>query len=158
MSIQRDEAVLVLADGFQLRGLHFGATGKVTGEIHVSTALASHHATLTDPQLAGKIVLFTTPHVGATGTNDAEAPEAVQAVGIILREATRRASSWRATGELEPDLAAENIVGICEVDTRALTRHLQSSAPQRAAIFSGDGIPLDPLSALNDATTFGKDA
>jgi len=158
VSIQRQDAVLVLADGFTLRGLHLGATGRAFGPLAVSTALASHATVLAEADHEGKIVVFTTSHVGATGTTDTEADEPLRAAGVVTREAPRRASNWQATGELEPDLAADGVVGICEVDTRALVRHLHDSGPQQAAIFSGPDIPLDPHAELTEHTTSRKDA
>lgn len=158
MSIQRHDAVLVLSDGFTLRGLHFGATGEVVAPLAVSTALTSHSLALSDPVHDGHIVVFTTSHVGVTGTTDAESAHPLLARGVVVREAPRRASSWLATGELEPDLAADGVVGICEVDTRALVRHLHDRDQLTAAIFSGADIPLDPLAALTERLTSGKDA
>lgn len=153
MTTHRHDALLVLADGFTLRGKHFAATGTASGPLHVTTALTGYQELLTAPDRAGQLLAFTTPHIGATGTNDTDAPRTPQVAGIVLREATRRTSSWRATGELEADLAAAGVVGICEVDTRELTRRLRSTGPQAAAIISGDPLPTDPAAELARLTT-----
>ena len=60
---------------------------------------------------------------------------------VIVRDPARRASSWRSRRELEDELADAGVVGLCEVDTRALTRHLRERGAMRAGIFSGAALP-----------------
>ncbi|QPL06446.1 MULTISPECIES: carbamoyl-phosphate synthase domain-containing protein [Actinomyces] len=148
----RGPALLILEDGFTLTGRTYGATGLVAAPVTVTTAVTGYQEILTDPANAERIVLFTAPHVGNTGTNDDDARSAGWATGVIVREPARRASSWLARRELEDDLVAAGVVGICRIDTRALTRHLRDHGPLRAAVVSGDALPDGAAEASIDVT------
>lgn len=142
MSVERTPALLVLEDGTTFRGLGYAAEGRTLGEIVFSTGMTGYQETLTDPSYHRQIVVMTAPHIGNTGVNEEDDESGkVWVAGYVLRDAARRASSWRATGELEDRLAAEGVVGICEVDTRALTRRLRDHGVMRAGIFSGSALP-----------------
>ncbi|GAA4285998.1 glutamine-hydrolyzing carbamoyl-phosphate synthase small subunit [Georgenia daeguensis] len=143
----REPALIVLEDGFVLRGSAYAATGRTVGEIVFSTGMTGYQETLTDPSYHRQIVVMTAPHVGNTGVND-EDPESsrIWVAGYVVRDAARRASSWRSVRELEDELADQGVVGICDVDTRALTRHLRERGVMRAGIFSGDALPAGAAS------------
>ena len=128
-------ATLVLEDGFALEGRSFGRQGETTGEVVFNTALCGYQEVLTDPSYAGQIVTMTYPHIGNYGVN-LEDTESVrpQVAGFIVREASTLASSWRASGELHRYLDEAGVVGISEVDTRALTRHLRTVGAKRGVI------------------------
>jgi carbamoyl-phosphate synthase small subunit len=136
-----DPAVLVLEDGTVARGHAYGARGVTLGEIVFNTGMTGYQETLTDPSYHRQIVVMTAPHVGNTGIN-ADDPESgrIWVAGYVLRDPARRMSSWRATGTLEDDLAAQDVVGISGVDTRHLTRHLRELGVMRAGIFSGEAL------------------
>lgn len=141
-SSDRGTALLVLEDGYVLRGRSYGATGRTVGEIVFNTGMTGYQETLTDPSYHRQIVVQTAPHIGNTGVND-EDPESsrIWVAGYVVREPARRASSWRSRRELEDELVNQDVVGLCEVDTRALTRHLRERGAMRAGIFSGDALP-----------------
>ena len=138
----RPTALLVLEDGYALRGRAYGATGRTVGEIVFNTAMTGYQETLTDPSYHRQIVVMTAPHIGNTGVND-EDPESgrIWVAGFVVRDPARRASSWRSRRELEDELVDGGIVGACELDTRALTRHLRQAGAMRAGIFSGEALP-----------------
>ncbi|WP_127127695.1 glutamine-hydrolyzing carbamoyl-phosphate synthase small subunit [Georgenia sp. SYP-B2076] len=138
----RGPALLVLEDGYVLRGSAYAATGRTVGEVVFSTGMTGYQETLTDPSYHRQIVVMTAPHIGNTGVND-EDPESSQiwVAGFVVRDAARRASNWRSVRELEDELADQGIVGLCDVDTRALTRHLRERGVMRAGIFSGAALP-----------------
>ena len=138
----RHEALLVLEDGTVARGRAYGARGTALGEMVFNTGMTGYQETLTDPSYHRQIVMMTAPHVGNTGMN-AEDPESqrIWVSGFVVRDPARRASSWRADSELGEQLESQGVVGIAEVDTRALTRHLRSAGVMRAGIFSGDDLP-----------------
>jgi carbamoyl-phosphate synthase small subunit len=131
-------AVLVLEDGRIFRGQSFGAVGETLGEAVFSTGMTGYQETLTDPSYRGQIVVMTSPHVGNTGMND-EDPESrrIWVSGYVVRDPSPVASNWRASRSLEDDLIAAGVVGICDIDTRALTRHLRDRGAMRVGIFSG---------------------
>ncbi|WP_426592030.1 glutamine-hydrolyzing carbamoyl-phosphate synthase small subunit [Cellulomonas sp. McL0617] len=132
------QAVLVLEDGRTFTGRPYGAEGSTLGEIVFNTGMTGYQETLTDPSYHRQIVVMTAPHVGNTGVND-EDPESARiwVAGYVVRDPARRASSWRSVRTLDDDLVAQGVVGISEIDTRALTRHLRERGVMRAGIFSG---------------------
>jgi len=137
-------AVLVLEDGRTFTGRAYGAEGRTSGEIVFNTGMTGYQETLTDPSYHRQIVVMTSPHIGNTGVNDEDRESArIWAAGFVVRDPAVRPSSWRATGTLEDQLRAEGVVGISDIDTRALTRHLRDRGVMRAGIFSGEGL-LEP--------------
>jgi carbamoyl-phosphate synthase small subunit len=119
-------ARLVLADGTVIAGQGLGATGAATGEVCFNTAMTGYQEILTDPSYAGQIVTFTFPHIGNVGTNpeDSETSNLASRSGVrgcVLRAPITQPSNYRDTGHLHHWLAARGIIGICGIDTRALT-------------------------------------
>ena len=101
--------------------------------------MTGYQETLTDPSYHRQVIVMTAPHVGNTGVN-AEDDESTRiwVAGYVVRDPALRASNWRATRDLEDELADQGVVGVCEVDTRALTRHLRERGSMRVGLFSGD--------------------
>ncbi len=135
------DAILVLEDGRTFTGRAYGATGRTVGEIVFNTGMTGYQETLTDPSYHRQVVVMTAPHIGNTGVND-EDPESsrIWVAGYVVRDPARRSSSWRARRTLDEELVAQGVVGISDVDTRALTRHLRERGVMRAGIFSGDAL------------------
>ncbi|MFF9913110.1 glutamine-hydrolyzing carbamoyl-phosphate synthase small subunit [Streptomyces sp. NPDC013457] len=135
-------AVLVLEDGRIFRGRAYGAVGETFGEAVFSTGMTGYQETLTDPSYHRQVVVMTAPHVGNTGVND-EDPESsrIWVSGYVVRDPARVTSNWRAKRSLDEELAAQGVVGISGIDTRALTRHLRESGAMRVGIFSGNVLP-----------------
>ncbi|MCF6508200.1 glutamine-hydrolyzing carbamoyl-phosphate synthase small subunit [Blastococcus sp. MG754426] len=129
------DAILVLEDGRTFRGESYGATGTTVGEAVFATGMTGYQETLTDPSYAGQIVAMTAPHIGNTGVNgEDDESSRMWVAGFVVRDPARRTSNWRATGGLDDELAAQGVVGISGVDTRALTRHLRDRGAMRAGI------------------------
>ncbi len=132
---RRPRAVLALEDGTLFRGFSFGKLGETEGEVVFNTGLCGYQEVLTDPSYAGQIVTMTYPHIGNYGVN----PEDVesrrpQISGFVVRELSTVASSWRAGGDLNRYLDEASVVGISDIDTRALTRHLRIHGAKRGVI------------------------
>lgn len=132
-------ALLVLADGTVLEGFGLGAEGSAVGEVCFNTAMTGYEEILTDPSYAGQIITFTFPHIGNVGTND-EDIEALNmaatpgARGVILRASITDPSNYRAAKHLDQWLKARGIVGLCGIDTRALTSLIRSKGMPNAVI------------------------
>lgn len=143
-------ALLVLEDGRVFRGRSFGAVGQALGEAVFSTGMTGYQETLTDPSYRGQVVVMTAPHVGNTGMND-EDPESrrIWVAGYVVRDPSPVPSNWRSRRTLEEDLVASGVVGVRDIDTRALTRHLRDRGAMRVGIFSGSAaeVPEDQLVA-----------
>ena len=138
MAIPNKSAILVLEDGKSFKGVPFGSTGSTLGEIVFATGMSGYQETLTDPSYAGQIVLQTAPHIGNTGMNDKdEESDKIWVSGYIVRDVSRIVSNFRSERNLETDLLRDKVVGISNLDTRALTLHLRDIGVMRAGIFSG---------------------
>ena len=144
-------AVLVLEDGRTFHGEAYGAVGETVGEAVFSTGMTGYQETLTDPSYHRQVVVMTAPHVGNTGWNDEDdESQRIWVAGYVVRDPALRPSSWRAQRSLEDELAAQGVVGISGIDTRALTRHLRERGAMRVGIFSGDRAGA-PAGQLRDA-------
>ena len=128
-------ALLVLEDGRSFLGRSFGAEGETFGELVFSTGMSGYQETLTDPSYRGQVVLATAPHIGNTGWNDEDDESVrIQVAGYVVRDPAPRPSNWRSRRSLDAELANQGIVGICDIDTRALTRHIRSLGAMRVGI------------------------
>jgi carbamoyl-phosphate synthase small subunit len=128
-------ALLVLEDGRTFRGQSFGAEGETFGEAVFATGMTGYQETLTDPSYHRQVVVMTAPHIGNTGLNDDD-PESdrIWVAGYVVRDPARVASSWRSRRPLDAALREQGVVGICGIDTRALTRHLRERGAMRVGI------------------------
>jgi carbamoyl-phosphate synthase small subunit len=134
-------AVLLLEDGRTFTGRAYGAEGSTLGEIVFNTGMTGYQETLTDPSYHRQIVVMTAPHIGNTGVNDEDQESArIWVAGYVVRDPARRPSNWRSVRTLDDDLVAQGVVGISDIDTRALTRHLRERGVMRAGIFSGGAL------------------
>jgi carbamoyl-phosphate synthase small subunit len=143
------EALLVLEDGTVFRGQSFGASGEQVGEVVFNTGMTGYQEILTDPSYRGQMVVMTYPHIGNTGVND-EDPESARPHlrALIVRQACRRESNWRARQTLTQYLSEHGIMALTEIDTRALTRHLRQFGALRGVVSTED---LDPASLRRKA-------
>lgn len=133
------KAVLVLEDGLVFPGLGFGAEGVQTGEIVFNTSMTGYQEILTDPSYYRQIVTMTVPHVGNTGINlDDIESEKVWVSGFVVRSLSPLVSNWRQRGNLDDYLRDQGVIGISDVSTRALVRHIRSQGVMRAAIAHGE--------------------
>src|SRR5437899_5789370 len=131
-------ALLALADGTLFRGRAIGADKASVGEVVFNAAMTGYQEILTDPSYAGQIVTLTYPHVGNTGVNreDVESKR-IFAAGLVIRDLPRLASSFRSNGDLSAYLRDAGVVGICDIDTRKLTRILRDKGAQNGCIMAG---------------------
>ena len=138
MSFSTTPAILILEDGRTFHGSAYGAIGETTGEAVFVTAMSGYQETLTDPSYHRQIIIQAAPHIGNTGINRTDDESAqIWAAGYVVRDASRISSSWRSEGDLVDWLTESGVVGISDVDTRALTRHLRDKGAMRVGIFSG---------------------
>jgi len=129
------KALLVLEDGSRYAAEPFGATGTQTGEVVFNTSITGYQEILTDPSYHGQIVTMTQPHIGNYGANP-EDDESYRAwvSGFVVRSASKVASNWHSTMTLDEYLKMHKVVGLTEVDTRALVRHIRDAGAMRATI------------------------
>ncbi|QPC80708.1 glutamine-hydrolyzing carbamoyl-phosphate synthase small subunit [Phototrophicus methaneseepsis] len=135
-----NNAVLVLEDGRVFPGTGFGAQGVMTGELVFNTSMTGYQEILTDPSYHKQIVTMTVPHVGNTGINaeDVESRR-VWVAGFVIRSLSPIVSNWRNRSNLDSYLRDQGVIGVADVATRALVRHIRSKGVMRAAIAHGYG-------------------
>ena len=132
-------AVLALQDGTIFRGISVGAPGKTIGEVVFNTAMTGYQEILTDPSYCRQIVTLTYPHIGNTGTNSEDMESSrIHASGLVIRDSSMLASSWRSERSFSDFLTAANTVAIAEIDTRKLTRLLREKGAQSGCIMAGE--------------------
>lgn len=138
------QGILALEDGKIFTGVGWGAEGVSVGELVFNTSMTGYQEVLTDPSYHRQIVTMTTPHIGNTGIN-AEDEEAGQiwVAGVVVRALSPRVSSWRSRGDLESYLKEQGKIGLAEIPTRALVRHIREKGVMRAAIANGDFDPQE---------------
>ena len=132
-------ATLLLEDGRIFKGLSFGAVGQSIGEVCFNTGMTGYQEILTDPSYYSQIVVMTSPHIGNYGINNEDIESSkIQVSGFIIKEETITPSNWRSTHSIGQYLKGQNIVGIKDIDTRALTIHLRQNGSMNGIIFSSD--------------------
>jgi len=146
-------ALLVLADGTVFRGVSFGAKGVAVGEVVFNTSMTGYQEILTDPSYSKQIVTLTYPHIGNYGCNsEDEESSAVHPQGLVIRDLPLLVSNFRSEMSLSDYLVKNNVVGICDIDTRKLTRLLREKGAQSGCIMTTDD--LDEAKALKLAQEF----
>lgn len=132
-------AILLLADGRIFEGKSFGSQGETTGEVCFNTGMTGYQEILTDPSYCKQIVTMTSPHIGNYGINEEDIEsENIQVAGFVVKEETMTPSNWRSTQSLGEYLKKNKIVGIKEIDTRSLTRHIRDKGAMNGIISSND--------------------
>ena len=147
---------LALADGLVFTGRVFGAEGSADGEVVFNTGMTGYQEVLTDPSYAGQIVTMTYPLVGNTGINveDIESyNRKIQVRGFVIKELSPIVSNFRSQQSLEEYFASEGIMGITDVDTRALTRHIRLTGAV-GGVLSTEDVSDDQL--VERAKAFGS--
>ena len=156
----RPQAALVLADGEVFLGRGFGASGSVTAEVVFNTAMTGYQEIVTDPSYTGQIVTLTYPHIGNVGVNaQDEESAAVCAAGLIIRSESPVVSNFRSEQSLSDYLRAARVVGLCDIDTRKLTRILRTKGAQAGTIVvaaNGTLTPEEIESAARSAAQWGS--
>ncbi len=141
-------ALLLLADGTLFEGKAFGRIGTVLGEVVFNTGMTGYQEVLTDPSYSGQLVCFTYPELGNTGVNLEDQEASIPHVkGVVSRRISEIPSNWRSTDSLQNWLEFHKVVGICDIDTRALVKHLREAGAMNGVI-SNNGSTADELFEL----------
>lgn len=145
----RKPALLALEDGSLFRGQSIGADGLAQGEVVFNTSMTGYQEILTDPSYCRQIITLTYPHIGNVGANpqDEEACR-IHASGLVMRDYSRIASSWRSRQPLDHYLRERGVVALADIDTRRLTRLLREKGAQNGCIMAGDNLSSEQALAL----------
>jgi carbamoyl-phosphate synthase small subunit len=143
------KALLALEDGRTFDCRSFTGPGEIGGEVVFNTSMSGYQEVLTDPSYSGQMVVMTYPLIGNYGINpeDIES-DRIHVSAFLIREYQSFPSNFRSTGSLADYLKGEGIVGIEDLDTRALTRHIRNAGAMRAFASTED---LDPVSLVGRA-------
>ena len=121
------QAWIYLENGTFLEAKSFGADKTEVGEIVFNTSMTGYQEIMSDPSYAGQFVTFTMPEIGNVGVNDEDMESlAAHAKGMIVRKYQERYSNFRAEDSLQAFLKKFDVMGLCDVDTRFLTKMLRS--------------------------------
>jgi carbamoyl-phosphate synthase small subunit len=136
--VGEQKAYVLLEDGAWFSGTTRRLFSVTPGEVVFTTNLSGYQEVFTDPSYGGQIVTMTAPMIGNYGINDEDLEsDKPQVSGVIVRELSRKYSSWRASGSLEDWLAEREIPVVAGVDTRRLTRHIRSAGAMRGIVAPG---------------------
>ena len=121
--VELKKAYIYLENGTFLEASSFGADDTSVGEIVFNTSLSGYQEIVSDPSYAGQFVTFTMPEIGNVGVNDQDMEsKSAHAKGMIVRKYQSRYSNFRAEDSLHNFLVKHNVMGICNIDTRYLTK------------------------------------
>ena len=118
---------IYLENGTYLEAKSFGADDTSVGEIVFNTSMSGYQEIMSDPSYAGQFVTFTMPEIGNVGVNDQDMEStSAHAKGMIVRNYQPRYSNFRADSSLDQFLTKHNVMGICDLDTRYLTKMIRA--------------------------------
>ena len=132
-----DKLYLILENGMVFEGKSFGASGDVTGELVFNTSMIGYLEALTDPAYYGQILMQTFPLIGNYGVipSDFES-DAAYPIAYIAKYPCQDPSNFRSEGNLDTFLREKGIVGLRDIDTRALTKVIREQGTMNARITS----------------------
>ena len=140
-------AVLLLEDGTVFHGMSCGAVGTTTGEIAFNTAMTGYQEVFSDPSYFGQVLVMATAHIGNYGVHPLENESSkCQVSGVIIKKFSETASRIGGSGTLQDYLVKDGVVGICDIDTRALVRHIRKAGAMNCLIST----EVDNLEQLRD--------
>ncbi len=117
------KAYIYFENGIFLEAKSFGAETTAVGEVVFNTSMSGYQEIMSDPSYAGQFVTFTMPEIGNVGVNEEDMESnAAWAKGMIVRSYQERYSNFRAEGTLSSFLKQYGVMGICEIDTRFITK------------------------------------
>ncbi|MDD3343364.1 MAG: glutamine-hydrolyzing carbamoyl-phosphate synthase small subunit [Sulfurospirillaceae bacterium] len=131
MSIVLKPVWIYLENDIFLEAKSFGCDGTKTGEIVFNTSMSGYQEIMSDPSYAGQFVVFTMPEIGIVGTNDNDMESyGIHASGMFVRSLNQTPSNFRSTHSLPAFLKKNDSIGICDIDTRYLTKMIRDTGPQ----------------------------
>ena len=129
-------ACIILENGFHFLGVGIGKQGITTGEICFNTAMTGYQEVLSDPSYGGQIIIFSFPHIGNVGVNDQDMESKKCFLkGIVLKDPVTTPSNHRSQGHLNDWLIKQEIIGISQVDTRAIIKIIRTHGPLKGLIY-----------------------
>ncbi len=142
---QKNAAILLLEDGTVFHGIATGKVGTTTGEIAFNTGMTGYQEVFTDPSYLGQILIMNTAHIGNYGVHEDEVEsDGIKISGLVTKKFSEGYSRPSAFQSLDEYMKDNETVGISDVDTRALVRHIRSKGAMNA-IISSDNLSVEEL-------------
>lgn len=142
---EQQSAVLLLEDGTSFEGVAIGMIGTTTGEIAFNTGMTGYQEVFTDPSYYGQILVMTSAHIGNYGVHEEEIEsDTINVAGIIIKKFSDGFSRVSASKSLQDNLVENKKIGISDIDTRALVRHIRSKGAMNC-IISSENSDLEAL-------------
>lgn len=142
---EKEEAVLLLADGTVFRGKAAGKIGTTKGEIAFNTGMTGYQEIFTDPSYFGQLLVMTPSHTGNYGVSDQEVEsEQVNISGLVCKKFSDVYSRAAGDDSIQDYFEKKGVVGISDVDTRALVRHIRNAGAMNA-IISSENLDIESL-------------
>lgn len=149
--------ILYLEDGSIYYGRAFGKIGTSVGELVFNTSMTGYQEILTDPSYAGQIITMTYPLIGNYGTSPIfDESRASFAKGFVIKNLNETPSNYNCEEDLDAYLKKMNIIGICDVDTRSITRNIRNHGSMKA-IISSEELSIDELKKIMNDTEIAID-
>lgn len=143
--MEQNVAYLVLEDGTVFQGNAVGAKGTTSGEIAFNTGMYGYQEIFTDPSYYGQILIMATAHIGNYGVHSEETEsDGIRIAGVVCKKFAESFSRASATESLQAYLDREGVVGISDIDTRKLVRHIRQVGAMNAVI-SSEILDVDQL-------------
>ena len=148
--------LLILEDGFCLKGEVFAGQGEVYGEVVCNTAMVGYQEIITDPTYHGQIISFTSPHLGNYGCHPDDNESGIpQIKAVLCKSYCRRPRNIRSRQSLEAFLDKHGVIGLEKIDTRSLMLHLRSNGSKRAIVST---LTTDPEKLIEKFARFSSAA
>lgn len=142
---ERKPAVLLLEDGTVFHGTAIGKIGTTAGEIAFNTGMTGYQEVFTDPSYYGQILIMTTAHIGNYGVHDEEVEsDGIKVAGMVIKKFSDGYSRPSGSKSLQDYMVENEKVGIADVDTRALVRHIRNAGAMNC-IISSEELDIDVL-------------
>jgi carbamoyl-phosphate synthase small subunit len=147
--MKQRNARLVLEDGTAFEGKAIGAIGTTGGEIAFNTGMYGYQEIFTDPSYFGQLLVMATPHIGNYGVHaDEVESNRTMIAGVVVKKFSSDFSRPGAFESLQSNLERDGVIGISDIDTRALVRHIRQKGAMNAVISSEE---IDVQTLLNMA-------
>lgn len=142
---QNNAAILLLEDGTVFHGIATGKIGTTSGEIAFNTGMTGYQEVFTDPSYLGQILIMNTAHIGNYGVHDQEVEsDGIKISGLVTKKFSEGYSRPSGVGSLNDYMKTNETVGITDIDTRSLVRHIRNKGAMNA-IISSDNLDVDSL-------------
>lgn len=144
----RQQAILLLSDGTIFYGKSIGISGKAHGEVCFNTGMTGYQEIFTDPSYFGQIMVTTNAHIGNYGVSDQEVEsDSIKISGLVCKNFSFNYSREQANDSLFNYFEKQGLIGISDVDTRALVNYIRDNGAQNAIICT-DNTPVEELKII----------